>query len=196
MSLYPISLLDADQIIQNVFDEPTQTLRTSGTAVITPPPGGLEVAINHIDDSIAIGTDTDLFTSTSIGPDIGLDVHIINTSPIPVTFGSVGTTVNTFGEVTSVGSSVLTTISTYTVPALTTAKLQKITFAGTNIAMYEILIDGFVIERYYTYFSGPISDFIDFGETSLTAGQIVLIRVLHVRPDVGDFNARIQVLET
>ncbi len=195
MPLYPISLLDADQIIQNVFDTPTQTLRTSGVAVITPPPGGLEVAINHIDDSIAIGTSTDLFTSTTIGGDVGLDVNIINTSPIPVTFGSTGTTVNTFNEVSAVASGVLTTITTYTVPALTMSNLQKISFAGTNIAKYEVLIDGFVIDRFYTYFSGSISDYLDFGNTPLTAGQIVLIRVLHNRPDIGDFNARIQVIE-
>lgn len=89
-SLYPPSLLDADQIIQHVYDDPTQTLRTSGVAVITPPPGGLEVAINHIDDSIAIGTSTDLFTSTTIGGDIGLDVNIINPS-IAVTIGGLTT---------------------------------------------------------------------------------------------------------
>lgn len=188
-SLYPPSLLDADQIIQHVYDEPTQTLRTSGVAVITPPPGGLEVAIDHTDDSIAIGTSTDLFTSTTDGSKIALDVNVINPN------GTIFTSVNDFNEVTAVASGVLTTINIYTVPALTSAKIQRIAVSGTNIAKYEVLVNGSLIDRMYTYFSGGLSALFELEDTNLVAGDVILVRVLHDRPDVGDFNARIQAEE-
>lgn len=195
-NLYPVTLLDADQVIQQVYDETTQALRTSGIAVLTPPPGGLEVAISHLDDSIALGDGTNLLTSTTVGSNIGLDVNIINTSAIPVTItGAPGTSINDFNEVTSVASGVLTTINTYTVPGGTTSFLKRIAVSGTNIARYEVLIDGNLVDRAYTNFGTQLNAYFDLDDTELTAGQVVLVRVLHDRPDVGDFNCRIQALE-
>lgn len=40
----------------------------------------VEVDLSHVDDSVALGDGTNLFTSTTVGPDIGLDVNIINAS--------------------------------------------------------------------------------------------------------------------
>lgn len=79
MTLYPPSDLDASQIIQHSYDDASQTLRTTAVATIITPPA-LEVIITNTDDSIAIGTSTDLFTSTTIGPKIGLDINVINSS--------------------------------------------------------------------------------------------------------------------
>ena len=40
----------------------------------------LEVALDHTNDSVALGDGTNLYTSTTVGADIGLDVNLINTS--------------------------------------------------------------------------------------------------------------------
>lgn len=40
----------------------------------------VEVDLSHVDDSVALGDGTNLFTSTTVGADIGLDVNIINAS--------------------------------------------------------------------------------------------------------------------
>lgn len=74
---FPTSNLSQENILRDIHDPSTQTIRTSATAII---PSGLVVDIDHTDDSIAIGTATDLFTSTTIGPKIGLDVNVINNS--------------------------------------------------------------------------------------------------------------------
>lgn len=39
----------------------------------------VEVDLSHVDDSVALGDGTNLFTSTTVGADIGLDVNLINT---------------------------------------------------------------------------------------------------------------------
>ncbi len=40
----------------------------------------VEVDLSHVDDSVRLGDGTDLFTSTTVASDIGLDVNIINAS--------------------------------------------------------------------------------------------------------------------
>lgn len=67
--------LDYAQIIKKIFDEPTGSIRTNATFS---PTGAIEVAISNLEDSIAIGTATDLFTSTTVGPKVGLDVSVIS----------------------------------------------------------------------------------------------------------------------
>jgi len=73
MSAPPPSNKDHGQVLQYAFDDASGRIRTD--AVISP--DGHDLEISHLDDSIAIGTATDLFTSTTVGPAIGLDVNII-----------------------------------------------------------------------------------------------------------------------
>jgi len=40
----------------------------------------VEVDLSHVDDSVRLGDGTTLFTGTTVGPDTGLDVNIINAS--------------------------------------------------------------------------------------------------------------------
>lgn len=77
----PTSDLSAENVLRDVHDPVTQTLRTSATAIIAP---GLDVDINHTDDSVRLGNGVDFITSTTIGPDVGLDVNIINDVPIEI----------------------------------------------------------------------------------------------------------------
>lgn len=76
--IYPPTLLDSEQVIQYVYDEATQTLRTTATAVIIGQP--IEVEIDMATDSIKLGDGTTFFTSHTVGPSTGLDVYIINPS--------------------------------------------------------------------------------------------------------------------
>lgn len=74
----PPSALDANQVLQHAFEDATGRLRVD--AEVTATIGDLELDISHTDDSIRLGDGTSLVTATTIGPDVGLDVNIINTS--------------------------------------------------------------------------------------------------------------------
>lgn len=80
MSTPPPSQKDGQQVLKYAFDDVTGKLRVDATIS----PSGSDLEIDHTDDSIAIGTSTDLFTATTIGPKIGLDVNVINTIPLSV----------------------------------------------------------------------------------------------------------------
>jgi len=100
---YDASPLSHENILRDIHDPATQTIRTSATAIIAP---GLEVDIDHASDSIAIGTSTDLFTSTSSGGKIGLDVNVITALPL-----------STNAATESTLSSILTELQTKTEPS-------------------------------------------------------------------------------
>jgi hypothetical protein len=76
MPLFPITQLDANQVLKYAYDDALQALRTSATAVISAT-GDLAVEIDHTTDSIAIGTSAQLFTGTASGSSFGLDVNIL-----------------------------------------------------------------------------------------------------------------------
>lgn len=76
-----LSPKDSNQVLRAVMDDDTNRLRVD--AIISP--DGHDLEIHHEDDSIAIGTPTELFTATDVGPKVGLDVNLIGTdSPVPV----------------------------------------------------------------------------------------------------------------
>lgn len=74
MPLYPISKLDANQVLKHAYDDATQRLRTEASVTI----GTVDVAIDQATDSIRIGDGTTIFTGTAVGPDFGLDVNVLN----------------------------------------------------------------------------------------------------------------------
>lgn len=74
--IYPVTLLDSSQVIQYVYDESTQSLRTTATATIVG--GDLTVDTSHLEDSMRLGDGTNFLTSTTVGPKVGLDVSVIN----------------------------------------------------------------------------------------------------------------------
>lgn len=185
----PYTGLDQNQILQRIFEEDEDRIRVN--AAVTVNTAETEVIMSHEDDSVRLGDGTSFLTSTTDGAKVALDVNVINPGDTIV-----GTTVNTFNSITAVASGVLTTISTYTVPALTSSDLKRVFVAGTNIAKYEILVNGTLFDAGYTYFGSSLNQEFSFDGTDLDSGDIVAVRVLHNRPDVGDFNARIQVTET
>jgi hypothetical protein len=75
---------DFPQVLRSVFEVEDNCLRVK---VVNGTPGGggeLEVLITHTEDSVRLGDGTDFLTSTHVGPQVGLDVAIINV-PLPVT---------------------------------------------------------------------------------------------------------------
>ena len=77
MGIIPASKLSLENVLRDVHDKDTQSLRTTAQATIVVP-GGLEVAIDHTEDSIRLGNGVNFFTSTTESGKIGLDVNLIN----------------------------------------------------------------------------------------------------------------------
>jgi len=126
----------------------------------------------------------------------GSGIDTVNPLPVVTVLGPGASLKSFYNEVTSVATSVITTVITYTVPAVSYAKLNTIDVSGTNIAQFQVEINTVVIDKKRTYFSGPFNEVFNFDSSiSLIAGDIVRVRVLHTRPFVGDFNARLTVSE-
>lgn len=111
-----------------------------------------------------------------------------------------GTVVSLFSEVLGIASTVSTQLLTYTVPNGQDNYLLRIEVSGTNIATYDILIDGVQFARTRTYLSGPFVGILVIGASLIDAykivsGQIVTVNVTNFRPYVGDFEARLQYIE-
>ena len=188
--------------------------------VVTSP---IEVIISQTNDSIRIGDGTNLVTATQVGGKTGLDVNLINATievaidaatdsirisdgtdtlainpdgSINVDITTPGTEKNIYNEVTSVPQGVLTSVCSYTVPLGKSAKLLRSEFSGTNIAKYSILLNGSTIDQKYTNFGAPLNERAEFTEgLPLTTGDALIVKVLHNRPYLGNFNARILVIE-
>lgn len=123
-----------------------------------------------------------------------VDVNIVN-------FSSTESVVPTYSEISSIPSGSFELIVSYTVPSDKMAKLQRCAMSGSNIADYKILFNGSTIDYLRTYFSGPLNAESVFYTASgdgflMNAGDKVEVYVRHIRPYVGDFNARIQVRES
>lgn len=72
---YPTSQLSGENVLRDIHDPATQTIRTSATAIIAP---GLQVEIDHFTDSIRLGDGTNFLTSTQLSGKNGLDVNLID----------------------------------------------------------------------------------------------------------------------
>lgn len=118
---------------------------------------------------------------------------------VVLTSGNPGELLTFYNEVTSVATSVLTTIQTFTAPIGKITFLQKAEVSGTNIAEYTISINAIIQDKKRSYFGSDLNQVFVFAETGtglpLAVGDVVTIKVIHSRPVVGDFNSRIQVVE-
>lgn len=189
---FPYTGLDADQVIKQVFDEENDRLRVH-TEIATTIAGEAEVAITADDDSIKIGN-TSSGPFLNINPDGSINVNVITGS-------GTATYRNIYTEASSVVSGATTSIGIYTVPSGKTGILQRIEVSGENIAAFKVLVNGSPIAKKRTFFGNSLNEVFEFiGDSEdgypLTTGDIVLVQVLHNRPDPGDFNSRIQILES
>ena len=105
-----------------------------------------------------------------------------------------------YNEVLNVASGVETQITSYTVPVGKTSVLHRVVTSGENVARFNLYLNGSPIDVQRTYFGGNFNAQFEFttGTNSgiiLNASDVVSVKVLHTRPFVGSFEARIQVLE-
>lgn len=126
--------------------------------------------------------------------DGSINVNVVQT---PVTGHNVK---NIYNEVLAVASGVETQIVSYTVPFAKTAVLERISASGENVGNYKAYLNGSPIDLQRTYYGGDFNALFEFmtGTSDgfvLVAGDVISVKILHTRPFVGNFNARIQVLE-
>ena len=163
----------------------------------------LEVQLSHQDnvpdagdvaDSVRIGDGTEI---VQVNPDGSINVVTVPGSPIPP---STIVPKSIYTEISSVSTSSITTIQTYTVPVAKIATLERVSVSGTNIATYTVEVNSIVRDKKRTYFGGSLDKTFEFDTQSgssivLAAGNTVVVKVIHARPTVGDFNAKIEVIE-
>lgn len=180
--LYQPSKLDDQQILQGAYDEETQRLRTESIATINNV--SIDVDLDPSEDGVYIA-DKDTGNKLVVNPDGSINV---------VTGAATRQLASIYNEVTSVVAGVTTVLNQIIVSQ--NVLLQKIEFSGTNIAEYELVIDGNTEDKKRTYFGSSLNGNFDFNQgLSILNGQNVTIYVVHNRPDVGNFNCRMQFLE-
>ena len=177
------SRLDANQVLQGSYDESTGRLRTDSLAMVVN--ADIDVSLDAAEDNIAIADPDGNFLN--INPDGSINV-VANIT------GGGKTTLSFYSEVTGIVNGITTLLATYTTG--TNQFLQKIEFSGTNIAEYELVVNGITQDKKRTYFGNSLNGNFDFTEgLQVPNGQTIQIFVVHNRPDTGDFNARIQILQ-
>lgn len=177
-----IKIADADGDILEINPDGSINVEIQGT---------IDVSISDLNDSIKIGDGSGDYLQ--INSDGSINVNAV------LGTGS-GTVVNTFNAISSVPSAIETTITTYTVPLLKISKLVRVEFSGENIATFNVYKNGTMISRQRTYFGSNLSGNMDFSLSNLyglefIAGDVIALKVLHNRPNVGDFDGRILTVE-
>src|ERR1019366_3417455 len=141
MSAPPPSQKDGQQVLRYAFDDANGQLRVNATIS----PDGTDLEIHHEDDSIAIGTSTELFTATDVGASVALDVNVAqtvlppgaSTAPLQTSgnasLSSIDTKITTTVNGIKVdGSSVTQPISAAILPLPTGASTSALQITGNN----------------------------------------------------------------
>ena len=140
----------------------------------------VDVAINDVTIADSDGD------QLQVNPDGSLNVNIVSTGQQLKSY---------FFEIDNVATGVTEELCSYTPTA--PVYLQKIEFSGTNIATFELYVDGIMQDKKLTYFSGNLGGVFEFNQgLNIAAGEEIQVRVYHNRPDPGEFNARMQILES
>ncbi len=159
--------------------------------------GSITVSDVHVLGRSPANNELDVNADGSINVDIvntnPIDVNVVNTAP------SNKTVVNIYNEVNSVAMNSLTTIVTYTVPPTFTSILERVSVAGENIAVFQVLINATVVDTRRTFF-GNLNEYFEFDSpdafgTPLNTGDTVTVTVIHYRPFLASFESRIQVTQ-
>lgn len=142
-------------------------------------------------DSIRIGNGA---YEAKVNPNGSFDVNIVNSTNINEQV------VSYFNKANAVVSGLETIIVSYTVPSLKTSKLQRVEFSGDNIGTYKLYKNGIQIGEKNVWFNGPMfGEFNFLGTTEegpeFITGDIIELKVIHNRPNLGSFSGRIQAIE-
>ena len=137
--------VDAFQVLRSVFDVDKNCLRVCVVDGSPGSGGGIEVIIDHTNDSIRLGNGTSFFTSTNENGDIALDVHISNSS-LSVTSNPITTPL-----ITRVPVPLANTEYSFTIAAVT----KKVKFrAGRRGKLQYAFSSGDSFTGYYTVDKG------------------------------------------
>lgn len=173
--LNPLSTkLDAAQVVRRSYDEDANRIRVD--AEVTATIGTVDVIIDaSTGDNIAIADQTGA-NYLDVQSDGSINVNVVS-------LGQINT--NIFNEVTGIVSGVTTTILNHTITS--NGKLVSVDFAGTNVAMYSLYVNGSLAAKKYTFW-GSLNGRFDLDLNVYTSDSIEL-EVIHMRPNVGDFNS-------
>jgi hypothetical protein len=131
---------------------------------------------------------------TTIEDEDGDKLDINSNGSINVVVGEAGVLSSQYAEVIGIVTGVTTLIDSFT--TTTNILLQKVDFSGTNIAEYEIVVDGNTVDKRRTYFGDSLNGSFDFeAGLPVLSGKLIEIYVVHNRPNVADFNSRMQIVE-
>lgn len=103
-----------------------------------------------------------------------------------------------YNEITSIASGINSVIDTFTATKDNTC-IKNIFVSGCNIGEYTLELNSNVIDKKLTYFGGSLNEKFSFEGNDglvLNNGDILEVKVIHSRPQVGNFNSRIDILET
>jgi hypothetical protein len=125
---------------------------------------------------------------------------VVTEGNINVSIDALGDVISAFNSISSVAASTVTSLVTYTVPVGKIFFLQMIDVGGSNIAKYDVFSGVTLIAIKRTYFGNPLATNIDFAQTNcrglkFVAGEIITVKVEHLRPFIGDFEGRIIGIE-
>lgn len=96
--VFPTSDLSQENILRDIHDATTQSIRTTANAIIAP---GLEVTITHTDDSVRLGDGVNFLTSTTGGGKVALDVSPSTLPPGAATSANQTTEITALGTINS-----------------------------------------------------------------------------------------------
>jgi hypothetical protein len=126
-----------------------------------------------------------------------IDLHVDSVESLLTSIDSkltVQPNLNYYNEITSVSSGSYVTILSKTVGI--NSKLKIVQVSGTNIAEYEVLLNGSVIDKQRSNFGTSLNCLFTFENgITLMPADILLVRVRHDRPSTGNFNAKFIIEE-
>ncbi len=139
-------------------------------------------------DAVRIGDGVEYI---GVNPDQSINVVLVEPSDSDV--------INVYDESLAVAISVPADIITYTIPEDKIGYLYRVETSGENIAKYQILVNDSPIATRRTHHGSGLTTVFDFTTVNkktviLQPSDIIKVTVVHTRPNIGDFEARMQVM--
>jgi len=155
-----------------------------------------------INEDLDIRDLSSLQDNVAIADSDGDQLEILSDGSI-VTRNTISNNINglkKYNEISSLASGIEATIVTHTVVGGRRTFIQRASVSGDNIAKYRVKINGTTIDLKRVHFGGDLEkEFVFNGEFNpgfeVFVGDVVTVTVIHPRPQVGDFNGKIQYIE-
>lgn len=153
-----------------------------------------------INTNVSISAATDNIGISDQSSGNKLTINSDGSLNVVVATGVTGNVISFFNQISSVAVNATVTILIYTIPVSNTGYLQTVEVSGTNIATYDLLVNSVQYARKRTYFGGNLDVSFKFGDStsnspSFVAGTVITVNVTNFRPTLGDFEARIQLIQ-